>query len=168
MQVFTYSIFWKFVYRYLNLFITPLLILYILPLILNLDKNLILILPFVLSVYLLYYLNKSYFIFYKLVPFKIELDDEKITCTQFIFKEKKIIIQIKDIESLSGGIFNGRYRGLMKVSDGKNKVSIGFFDRMINAQKLVTLLISKVDIKVYNAVIPKIEELKIKPESKSK
>lgn len=168
MQVFTYSIFWKFVYRYLNLVITPLLILYIIPIALNLDKNLILVLPFVISVYLLYYLNKSYFTFYKLVPFKIELDDEKITCSQFIFKEKKMIIQIKDIESLSGGIFNGRYRGLMKVTDGKNKISIGFFDRMINAQKLVTLLISKVDLKVYNEVIPKIEELKIKPESKSK
>jgi hypothetical protein len=148
--------------------ITPLLILYIIPIAVNLDKNLILILPFVISVYLLYYLNKSYFTFYKLVPFKIELDDEKITCSQFIFKEKKMIIQIKDIESLSGGIFNGRYRGLMKVTDGKNKISIGFFDRMINAQKLVTLLISKVDLKVYNEVIPKIEELKIKPESKSK
>lgn len=168
MQVFTYSIFWKFVYRYLNLVITPLLILYIIPIAVNLDKNLILILPFVISVYLVYYLNKSYFTFYKLVPFKIELDDEKITCSQFIFKEKKMIIQIKDIESLSGGIFNGRYRGLMKVSDGKNKISIGFFDKMINAQKLVTLLISKVDLKVYNEVIPKIEELKIKPESKNK
>jgi hypothetical protein len=148
--------------------LSPLLILYILPLALNLDKNLILILPFVISVYLFYYLNKSYFIFYKLVPFKIELDDEKIICSQFIFKEKKIIIQIKDIDSLSGGIFNGRYRGLMRVSDGKNKISIGFFDRMINAQKLVTLLISKVDMKVYNDVIPKIEELKIKPENKNK
>lgn len=168
MQVFTYSIFWKFVYRYLNLVLSPLLILYILPLALNLDKNLILILPFVISVYLFYYLNKSYFIFYKLVPFKIELDDEKIICSEFIFKEKKIIIQIKDIDSLSGGIFNGRYRGLMRVSDGKNKISIGFFDRMINAQKLVTLLISKVDMQVYNDVIPKIEELKIKPESKNK
>lgn len=168
MQVFTYSIFWKFVYRYLNLVLSPLLILYILPLALNLDKNLILILPFVISVYLFYYLNKSYFIFYKLVPFKIELDDEKIICSEFIFKEKKIIIHIKDIDSLSGGIFNGRYRGLMRVSDGKNKISIGFFDRMINAQKLVTLLISKVDMQVYNDVIPKIEELKIKPESKNK
>jgi hypothetical protein len=148
--------------------ITPLLILYIIPIAVNLDKNLILILPFVISVYLLYYLNKSYFTFYKLVPFKIEMDDEKITCSQFIFKEKKMIIQIKDIESLSGGIFNGRYRGLMKVSDGKNKISIGFFDKMINAQKLVTLLISKVDLKVYNEVISKIEELKIKPESKNK
>jgi hypothetical protein len=73
---------------------------------------------------------------------------------------------MKDIDSLSGGIFDGRYRGLMKVSDGKNKVAIGFFDRMIGSQKLVSQLLSKVDMKIYNEVIPKIKELKIKPEIK--
>ena len=168
MQVFTYSVFWKFVYRYLNVVLTPLLILYILPIGLRLDKDLILFIPFILSVYILYYLNKSYFIFYKLVPYKIEADDEKIICSQFISKQKEITILMKDIDSLSGGIFDGRYRGLMKVSDGKNKLAIGFFDRMIGSQKLVTLLLSKVDIKIYNEVIPKIKELKIKPEIKSK
>lgn len=168
MQVFTYSAFWKFVYRYLNLVLTPLMILYILPIALKLDKDLILLIPFIISVYILYYLNKSYFLFYKLVPFKIEIDDEKIICSHFIFKQKEITILMKDIDSLSGGIFDGRYRGLMKVSDGKNKVAIGFFDRMIGSQKLITLLLSKVDIKIYNEVIPKIKELKIKPEIKSK
>lgn len=168
MQVFTYSAFWKFVYRYLNLVLTPVMLLYILPIALNLDNKLILLIPFFISVYLLYYINKSYFIFYKLVPYKIEADDEKIICSQFIFRQKKITILMKNIESLSGGIFDGRYRGLMKVSDGKNKISIGFFDRMTNSQKLVTLLLSKVDINIYNDVLPKIEELKIKPETKNK
>ena len=168
MQVFTYSAFWKFVYRYLNLVLTPLLILYILPIGLRLDKDLILLVPFTISIFILYYLNKSYFVFYKLVPYKIEADDEKIICSQFIFKQKEITILMKDIDSLSGGIFDGRYRGLMKVSDGKNKLEIGFFDRMIGSQKLITLLLSKVNMKIYNEVIPKIKELKIKPEIKSK
>ena len=166
MQVFTYSVLWRFVYRYLNLVLTLMLILYILPIGLKLDKDLILLIPFIISVYILYYLNKSYFMFYKLVPFKIEADDEKIICSQFIFKQKEITILMKDIDSLSGGIFDGRYRGLMKVNDDKNKVAIGFFDRMIGSQKLVTLLLSKVDMKIYNEVIPKIKELKIKPEIK--
>ena len=166
MQVFTYSTVWKFVYRYLNVVLTPLLILYILPIGLRLDKDLILLIPFTISLFILYYLNKSYFLFYKLVPYKIEVDDEKIICSQFIFKQKEITILMKDIDSLSGGIFDGRYRGLMKVSDGKNKLAIGFFDRMIGSQKLVTLLLSKVDMKIYNQVIPKIKELKIKPEIK--
>jgi len=168
MQVFTYPTFWKFIYRYLNLVLTPLLILYILPIGLRADKDLILLIPFTISIFILYYLNKTYFIFYKIVPFKIEADDEKIMCSQFIFKQKDITILMKDIYSLSGGIFDGRYRGLMIVSDGKNKVAIGFFDRMIGSQKLVTLLLSKVDMKIYNEVIAKIKELKIKPETESK
>lgn len=166
METFTYSVFWKLIYRYGNIVITPLLLLYILPIALNLDKNLILILPFIISLFLLYYINKSYFNFYKLVPNKIEADGEKIICSEFLFKEKMVTILFKDIESLSGGIFDGRYRGLMKVCDGKNKICIGFFDRINNSTKLITLILSKVDKTIYDQVIENIQSLKIRPELK--
>ena len=166
MQTFTYPFFWKFIYRYGNIIITPLLLLYILPLALNIDRNLILILPFILSLLLLYYINKAYFNFYKLVPNRIEADEEKIICSEFLFRDKMITIFIKDIESISGGIFDGRYRGLMKVCDGKNKICIGFFDRMKNSTKLVTLLLSKVDKEIYDGVIERIQSIKIKPEAR--
>jgi len=168
MQTFTYPIFWKFIYRYSNLVITPLLITYALSLIIIIQNNLIILIPFLLSLFLLYYLNKSYLTFYKLVPYKIEIDDEKIICTDFLFSNKSITIFIKDIESLSGGIFDGRYRGLMKVCDGKNKIIIGFFDRIINSNKLVTLILSKVDKKIYDKVIEQIQSIKIKPDMKKK
>lgn len=168
MQTFTYPIFWKFIYRYSNLVITPLLITYALSLIIIIQNNLIILIPFLLSLFLLYYLNKSYLTFYKLVPYKIELDNEKIICTDFLFSNKSITIFIKDIESLSGGIFDGRYRGLMKVCDGKNKIIIGFFDRIINSNKLVTLILSKVDKKIYDKVIEQIQSIKIKPDMKKK
>lgn len=168
MQTFTYPIFWKFIYRYSNLVITPLLITYALSLIIIIQNNLIILIPFLLSLFLLYYLNKSYLTFYKLVPYKIEIDDEKIICTDFLFSNKSITIFIKDVESLSGGIFDGRYRGLMKVCDGKNKIIIGFFDRIINSNKLVTLILSKVDKKIYDKVIEQIQSIKIKPDMKKK
>ncbi len=166
MEIFTYAVFWKFIYRYGNVVITPLLLLYIFPIALNLDKNLILILPFIISIFLLYYINKSYFNFYKLVPNKIETDDEKIICSEFFFKEKMVTILFKDIKSLSGGIFEGRFRGLMKVCDGKNKICIGFFDRINNSTKLITIILSKVDKTIYDKVIDNIQSLKIKPEAK--
>jgi hypothetical protein len=167
MQTFTYSFFWKFVYRYGNLFISMLLIFYIIPLALNIDHNLILILPFIVSLFLLYYINKSYFTFYKLVPFKIETDDEKIVCTNFLFRGKSVTIYYKDIESLSGGIFEAKYRGLMKICDGKNRICIGFFERMKNSSKLVTLILSKVDKKIYDEIINTLELVKIKQTKKS-
>jgi hypothetical protein len=127
------------------------------------DKNLMMLLPFILSLLILYYLNKSYFEFYKLVPYRIDVDDEKIICSQFLFRKKKVTIYYKDIESLSGGIFVGRYRGLMKVCDGKNKICIGFFDRLKDVNKLITMILSKVDKKIYDEVLQKIQDSKIKP-----
>lgn len=166
MQTFTYSIIWKFIYRYANLILSLLLLFYIMPLALNLDKNLTLILPFLIAIFLLYYINKSYFTFYKLVPYKIEADEQKIVCSGFILRSKTVTIFYKDIESMTGGIFEAKYRGLMKICDGKNKICIGFFDRMKNSSKLVTLILSKVDKKIYDEVIKKLESVKIKPEKK--
>ena len=166
MQTFTYSFIWKFIYRYANLILSLLLLFYIMPLALNLDKNLTLILPFLIAIFLLYYINKSYFTFYKLVPYKIEADEQKIVCSGFILRSKTVTIFYKDIESMTGGIFEAKYRGLMKICDGKNKICIGFFDRMKNSSKLVTLILSKVDKKIYDEVIKKLESVKIKPEKK--
>lgn len=163
MKTYTYSFFWKFVYRYGNIIISPLLLIYILSVALIVDKNLMMLLPFILSLLILYYLNKSYFEFYKLVPYRIDVDDEKIICSQFLFRKKKVTIYYKDIESLSGGIFVGRYRGLMKVCDGKNKICIGFFDRLKDVNKLITMILSKVDKKIYDEVLQKIQDSKIKP-----
>lgn len=166
MQTFTYPIFWKFIYRYFNLLLTPMLLFYAVSIVTLIDKNLIILFPFLLSLFVIYYLNKSYINFYKLVPYKIEIDDEKIVCTEFIFKNKSITMFIKDIDSISGGIFDGKYRGIMKVCDGKNKICIGFFDRLYNSNKLVTLILSKVDRKIYDKVIEQIQAAKIKPDSK--
>lgn len=112
---------------------------------------------------MLYFLNKSYFEFYKIVPYKIEADEEKIICSEFLFRKKTVTIYYKDISTLSGGIFSGKYNGLMRVFDGKNKRYIGFFDRMIDSNKLITMILSKVDKKIYDEVIQKIQESKIKP-----
>lgn len=168
MQVYTYSWFWKLIYRYANIVVSVFLIFYLIPLAINLDKNLLLLLPFIISLFLLYFVNKSYFVFYKLVPYKINADDEKIVCSDFFFRKKTITIYYKDIESLTGGIFEARYRGLMKVCDGKNKICIGFFDKMINSNKLITIILSKVDKKLYDNVIGKLEEVKLRRSKKTK
>lgn len=168
MQVYTYSWFWKLIYRYANIVVSVLLVFYLIPLAVNLDKNLLLLLPFIISLFLLYFVNKSYFVFYKLVPYKINADDEKIVCSDFFFRKKTVTIYYKDIESLTGGIFEARYRGLMKVCDGKNKICIGFFDKMINSNKLITIILSKVDKKLYDNVIGKLEEVKLRRSKKTK
>lgn len=163
MKTYTYTFFWKLIYRFGNIILSPPLLFYTLSTVLIIDKNLMMLIPFIISLFALYLLNKSYFEFYKIVPYKIEADEEKIICSNFLFRTKTVTIYYKDIESLSGGIFSGKYRGLMKVCDGKNKRCIGFFNRITDSNKLITIILSKVDKNIYDEVIKKIQESKLKP-----
>ena len=165
MQTFTYPLYAVIIYRYGNVFATFLLLMYLIPVIVGVDENKYLIIPLVLSLFLLYYVNKKYLTLYKVMPFKIEADEEKIVCTNFIYSNKKVIIYYKDIDALSGGIFEGRLRGIMKVCDGKNQICIGFSERMKDSKKLMTLILSKVRKEIYDEVIEKLQALK-KPKKK--
>jgi hypothetical protein len=116
---------------------------------------------------MIYLLNKHYLNLYKIIPYKIEADEEKIICTDFLFSRKEFNIFYADVESLTGGIFDGRFSGVMKVCDRKNQVCIGFFNRIRNADKLQTILLSKVPRKVYDDVVERVG-LKNKKNDKKK
>lgn len=160
MHTFTYPLYAKLIYRYGNIFATLLLLLYLIPVVFGIDENIYLIIPLVITLFLLYYVNKKYLTLYKVIPYNIEADDEKIVCTNFIYSNKEVIIFYKDIDTLSGGIFEGRLRGMMKVCDGKNQICIGFSERMKDSKKLMTLILSKVRKEIYDDVIDKLQALK--------
>ena len=153
MRIFTYSLFYKLLYRYGNIPVTILLIIYLIPSVVNIDRDLWYLIPVILLLGLIYLLNKQYLNFYKIVPYRIEADDEKMMCTDFSFSDKEFTMYYRDIESLTGGVFDGRLSGVMKVYDRNNQVIIGFFNRLKNADKLQTLLLSKVPQKVYDDVV---------------
>ena len=94
------------------------------------------------------------------MPYKIEADNEKIKCSKFFFSKKEITIYYSDIASLSGGIFDGKYSGLMNVCDGKNNICIGFFHSLQNARALQKLILNKVDRKIYDIAAEKIRAMK--------
>ncbi len=165
MQQFTYPYFYKVLYRYGNIPVTIILSIYLVPSVVYLDKNLLYLIPVILLLLMIYLLNKHYLTLYKIIPYKIEADEEKIICTNFLFSRKEFTISYKDIESLTGGIFDGRFSGVMKICDRKNQVCIGFFNRLKNADKLQTMLLSKVPRKVYDDVVDRVG-LKTKKEEK--
>jgi hypothetical protein len=66
------------------------------------------------------------------------------------------VIYYNDVSSLSGGIFENKISGLMKVCDGKNNICIGFYQRLNNSNKLATILLSKVNRNIYDNVLEKI------------
>ena len=129
MRLFTYSYIYRLLYRYANIPVTIILSIYLVPSVVYLDKNLIYLIPVVLLLLMIYLLNRHYLTLYKIIPYRIEADGEKLVCTDFLFSKKEFTIYYNDIESLTGGIFDGRFTGVMKVCDKKNQVCIGFFNR---------------------------------------
>ncbi len=165
MRLFTYSYIYRLLYRYANIPVTIILSIYLVPSVVYLDKNLIYLIPVVLLLLMIYLLNRHYLTLYKIIPYRIEADGEKLVCTDFLFSKKEFTIYYNDIESLTGGIFDGRFTGVMKVCDKKNQVCIGFFNKLKNADKFQTILLSKVPRNVYDDVVERVG-LKNKKEDK--
>ena len=69
---------------------------------------------------------------------------------------KEVVIFYKDISSLSGGIFENKLSGMMRVQDSKNNVLIGFYHRLDGVSKLATILLSKVNREIYDGVLERI------------
>lgn len=156
-QTFIYPFLFRIIFRYGNILITPLLLLYTIPLVTFLDEKIILAFPLLVNLFLIYFLNRHYFNLYKILPYLIEADDEKITCSEFFHSKKEIVIYYNDITSLSGGIFVNKISGVMKVCDGKNNLCIGFYQRLNNSGKLATIILSKVRRELYDIVLEKIK-----------
>lgn len=167
MQLFTYPYLYRLLYRYGNIPVTIILSIYLVPSVVYLDKNLIYLIPVVLLLLMIYLLNRQYLNLYKIIPYKIEADEEKLICSDFLFSKKEFTICYSDIESLTGGIFDGRFSGVMKICDKKNQVCIGFFNKLRDADKLQTVLLSKVPRKVYDDVVERVG-LKTKKNDKKK
>jgi hypothetical protein len=152
-KTFEYPLFFRLLYRFGNIPVTILLSIYLIPSVINLDKNLIYLLPVIGLLILIYFINKRYLFLYQVVPYKITADEEKLTCSNFFLSNTEIIIYYADIENLSGGIFSGKSKGLMKVFDGKSKIVIGFFDKIKDVKSFQTIILSKVNTEVYNRVV---------------
>ena len=161
-QTFTYSFLFQIIFRYGNVIVTPVLLLYSIPLFYFLDEKLILAFPLLVNLGIIYFLNRHYLNLYKILPYRIEADDEKIVCSNFFLSNKEITINYTDISSLAGGIFENKISGMMKVCDGSNNICIGFYQRLNNSSKLATIILSKVRRDIYDGVLEKIQSGKRK------
>jgi hypothetical protein len=161
-QTFTYPFLFRIIFRLGNIFVTAVIIVYSIPLYYFLDGKPIMAFPLLINLAIIYFLNRHYFKLYKILPYKIESDDERIICSKYFLSKKDVMIYYDDISLLSGGIFENKISGLMKVCDGKNNVCIGFYQRLNNSNKLATILLSKVNRNLYDDVLEKIQSGKRK------
>jgi hypothetical protein len=138
------------------------MLLNLVPLVILVDKNTYFIIPIVITLLIIYFTNKFYFLLYKTFPFKIISEEEKLTCTDFMFRSKEVVIYYRDIKSISGGIFEGRLSGIMKVCDGRTNICIAFSHRIKNSTKLIATILSKVDKKIYDEKIESLQKISSK------
>jgi hypothetical protein len=154
--IFEYPLFFKLLFKFGNILVIAILSAYLLVIIIKLDKEIINIIPLLIVLGLIYVINRHYLMLYQTLPYKITADEEKIVCEKFFLSKRKVEIFYKDIEALTGGVFGGKVRGLMKVYDGKSKVTIGFYDSIKNVRALQTILLSRVNESIYNDVVEKL------------
>jgi len=155
-QTFTYPFLFRIIFKFGNIIITFLLIIYSIPLLVSLDQRKILVIPLLISLLVIYFLNRHYLTLYKILPYRIVVDEEKIICSEFFLSKKEIIINYSDIDSLSGGLFENRMSGIMQVCDSKKDFCFGFYHRLRNSNKLVTIILSKVKRELYDEVLEKL------------
>ncbi len=168
MQTFTYSLIFKIIFRFGNILVTLLLLIYLIPVFYYIDQNIILFLPLIIAVIILYMVNRAYLTYYIILPYKIEADDEKMICSDFLLSKKVVTIYFKDIEMLQGGVFSGRSSGIMKLRDSKSKLQVGFSQKMKNSEKLIAVILSKVSKDLYDEVISNLTERRHRKKTSSK
>lgn len=162
MKIYTYPWYFKIFYRFGNLPLTFLLVFYLIIFLNRLGDHLVFFLPSIITLGLIYLLNRHFLILYKVLPMNIELCEEKLVASGFLFSSRKMEIRFDEISELSGGLFDGKTRGVMKIYDNSNKSYFGYYNTIRNYQELGTTILSKVRKDIYESVLNRIGLIKNK------
>ena len=115
--------------------------------------------PLLLNLLIIIVLNRYYFRSYKLFPFRIEINTEKMICSDYFYRNKKIEINLLDIDLIEGGSLYGTPGKPILIHDSVSDTVVGISPHMKNHNKLVTILLSNVGDEVYNSVLTVAQEL---------
>ena len=159
MFTFKYSFFAKLIYRYGNIPITLLLGIQLLFSIIMIDVKWYFLFFALFNLLIIFFLNRFYFRSYKLFPFKIEINNEIMICTDFFNRSKTVEIYLQDIDDIKGGTLTGSPGRPVYIHDGKNNITIGLHSHIGNYNKLLTIILSNVTKELYNQVLDQAREL---------
>lgn len=160
MKIFKYGFFAKFIYRYANFPLTAFLFIYLLVSLIGISHYWVYIFVLLINVVLIYLLNRFYFKLYKTFPFTIEVDNKKITCSNFMNKQKKIEFNISEVDKIKGGIFDGNPARLIYLYASKKNISIAFNSHIKGFNELLTIILSNINRTLYNELLAKMGKLK--------
>ena len=153
-SVFTYPFFYRMIYRYAIIPANLLLLFYVLPFMFHFA-----IMKYfygVVLAILLYMLNSYFWYLRNIIPYRIEVDGNKIRCSKFLFSRKIVEFEFADIENLLGGIFEKKTSGMYRIRIKDPEREIGFFNLIGKSRELQNLLLQGVNRKVYEMIISRI------------
>ena len=159
MVTFKYSVTSKIIYRYANIPATIFLSLNLISSLLYISKEWYYVFPFLLNLIIIIVMNRYYIRSYKLFPYKIEINRERMICSDFFNGKRIIEIELHDIDFIEGGSLSGTPAKPILLHDAMQDVVIGISPHMKNHNKLITIILSNVKQEVYNDVLALAHEL---------
>jgi len=153
MITFKYSLISKLVFRYANIPVTIFLSLYLVSSFLYMFKEWFYVFPFLLNLIIIIVMNRFYIRSYNLIPYKIEINTEKMICSDYFKKSIKNELLLADIDLIEGGSLSGTPAKPIYIHNSSKDVVIGISPHMKDHNKLVTIILSNVRQEVYNKVL---------------
>lgn len=147
MITFKYTFFSRIIYRYAIIPINLILLFYILVSVISISDDWKLIFPLLIKIILLYIFNRFYLKMYKTFPFKIEINNEEMICSDFVINDRKVTINHSDITNISGGIFSGRNYKPLNIFT--NEIKIGISPHIKNYNELLKIILTNVKKELY-------------------
>ncbi|MFA8342106.1 MAG: hypothetical protein ACEPO8_03955 [Rhodothermaceae bacterium] len=148
-------------YKYGNFPVTLLLVIHAVYILLGIAQNTFMIFPLLIYIILLYLVNRHYLKTYKMFPFTIDIDNEKMICSDFMMGEK-VEIMLSKISKIEGSIFGGNPVKPLYVFDEENGTKIGIYSSMKDFDKLLTIILSNVKKELYEELVEKVKAPKAK------
>ncbi len=94
---------------------------------------------------------------YKNFPFKIEIDNEKMLCSDFMINDRIVKINLNDIEEIKGGIFSGRAYMPLYIIWEENKIGISPHMKYYN--KFLTIVLTNIKKELYDELLDEVKTL---------
>jgi len=158
MITFKYSLIAKIIYRYANIPITLFLALYMISSFIFMLHTWYYFFPFLLNLIIIIVLNRYYFRTYKLFPFRIDINNQKMVCRDFLNKSKQIEIIINDIDEIDGGVLSGTPSKPIFIHDERNDIVVGISPNLKESNKLITIILSNIRKTLYDQVLNQMKE----------
>ncbi|MBI9072407.1 MAG: hypothetical protein JEY94_12465 [Melioribacteraceae bacterium] len=158
MKTFKFSIIAKFLYRYSFIPIASIMLFYIVVSASGIHLDVMNVLPMLINILFLYVIIRFYVKSYAQFPFEIEVTEEKLICKNFKYGKDGFEIKFADIKNIEGGVFENKpTKALVIYAEGKEQ-SISISPHMKNYNRLLTLILSRINKNMYDDLILKVRE----------